>query len=326
MHQPARCRRETAQKRVCVDNAGGKQRLNKQMTTVQIEEEVAGSERLRSILDMLLAGNTPPRVRTADRARGAPCALAIVCSSAAAGRADNQGRMARDQLFRQVDGAHLREVLRVKCRQRGDLMQTALKDYRASFQTASWESIYYSSTPVTASMVVKQFWLVNIFLALGVLVMLLRPGGLVAELLANNVVTARHFRFKAIQLRAPDLPIQTPGLGGLSLMRDGCTLPSRHTRLQLEAGPHAYLSSAVAGSGTGRRRAQASVRAVFAAGDALSINGFGWHTPVGADPAHDAVEFELAYCVNLVRFSPTPFLVCPNCQPLPPRVFFSPPA
>lgn len=184
-------------------------------------------------------------------------------------------------------------------------MQASLKDYYASFRTASWESIWYSATPVSASLVVWQFKLVNVILGLGTAFMVLRPGGLLAELRSNNLVTARHFRFKAVQLRAADLPVDSPGIGSLSILRDGCKLPSEHTSLRIaQDGMHVYLSSAVVDRGTPGRRGQASAGALAPAGDPLSINGFGFHTPgAGTDPARDAVEFEFAHCHNLVRIS-----------------------
>ena len=65
------------------------------------------------------------------------------------------------------DGEHLRHVLRKRCRKAGDLLDRSLNDCTASARSASWASIFYSSMPVTSSMLVWQFRLLNVLCGLG---------------------------------------------------------------------------------------------------------------------------------------------------------------
>ena len=177
----------------------------------------------------------------------------------------------------------IRAILQWKCSWPGDALHRKLYDCKAGFASAGWASIFFSSNPITSSFAKWQFRVINLFCGLACMFQLLKPGGLVDEMSTNNFVSARHFRFAVTQPRhGINNTIMSPGIGTLSLMRDGCPLPADDTLLAVQDAS-AYLS-------------------VRQDAEPVSVNGFAFRT--AGDEAFDPVGFEFSACKNISVINP----------------------
>ena len=106
--------------------------------------------------------------------------------------------------------------------------------------------------------------------------------GFISEYTNNNVDIARHFRFGTSRIRSGGT-VTSSGVGGLSLLLNGCPLPKQDTILT-HSGASSYLSAH--------------------SGQEVKSNGYGFVTSSRlAD--FDPVGFELSFCRNLSAVSPS---------------------
>jgi len=179
----------------------------------------------------------------------------------------------------------IRELLQHKCSHPGHHLRRHLSDLSVGAKSATWQSILFSSCPITFAYTKPQIRGLIGATGVGIFLQLIVPsfthlGGKsrFAEILDQNSVQSPLFRLQAKELRGgKHLPTSDMRIGDVTLLKDGCRLPAEGT-LQTKQGASIYLA--------------------HPDGLPISANGFAFRTAESGDPDFDPVILSWSFCAD----------------------------